>query len=191
MRCNTGNKESLGDTVSRTGSNVPLWLGRQNILLDSMDVMPIQYTVGVTCSNWCYCNNQDYYVSQCLASVKLQGSKGGKWWEQRSLESTLPLVLRCSLTDLIFNCNFLDHHPNRVACSQLRFGRNHPSAPGRVIYSTSGCCIHSRFVSEHAQGEKRGTNLLLMLMRNKCVVLLFCVFSGRCSRSCRSSGLIL
>lgn len=28
------NKEPLGDTVSRPGSNVPSWLGRENILLD-------------------------------------------------------------------------------------------------------------------------------------------------------------
>lgn len=78
-------------------------------------------------------------------------------------ESTQPLVatcLCCSLTDLIFNCNFRARHPNRVACSQLHFGCNHPDTPpplpasGRVIYSTSCCYSHSRLCQNMRRERK-------------------------------------
>lgn len=54
------NKEPLSDSLSRTGSNVPLWSGRENILLDLMDggfaraSYVVEYTVGAMCRIWCY-----------------------------------------------------------------------------------------------------------------------------------------
>lgn len=54
------NKEPLSDALSRTGSNVPLWSGRENILLDLMDggfaraSYVVEYTVGTMCRIWCY-----------------------------------------------------------------------------------------------------------------------------------------
>lgn len=56
------NMEPLGDTVSRTGSKVPMWLGRENICFTQW----LQICLSLSCyvalfngigSVWCYCNN--------------------------------------------------------------------------------------------------------------------------------------
>ena len=40
----------------------------------------------------CYCNNQDDYFTQCLASVKVKASGGGEWLKNKSPEQTRLLI---------------------------------------------------------------------------------------------------
>lgn len=79
-----------------------------------------------------------------------------------------------------------------------------------VLYETLTCevqaqhCMYSLFVIKthccyskcfHVRTRERGKKrekpwLALILMRNECVVLLLCLFSGRCRHSCLHSRLI-
>ena len=41
---------------------------------------------------WCYCNNQDDYFTQCLASVEVKANAGGEWLKNKSPEQTRLLI---------------------------------------------------------------------------------------------------